>query len=104
MPPAEGLLQQAPVPPISIAPDTLVFRVSSTTLSLLGGSGRGSSWSGIVDLALDGEPLAARVHRTSRLARIDESVGPIRIVGPYWAKHAALVPVGSDAPRRLRWS
>jgi diguanylate cyclase (GGDEF)-like protein len=42
------------------------------------------------------EPLAASVHRTSRLARVDGGTTPVRIVGPYWAKHAALVPVGSE--------
>jgi hypothetical protein len=81
---------------LDIAPDTLVFHVSPVRLSLLGGSGRGAGWSGIVDLPLADEPLAARVHRTSRLARVDAGLEPARIVGPYWARHAALVPVGSD--------
>ena len=81
---------------LDIAPDTLVFHVSPVRLSLLGGSGRGAGWSGIVDLPLADEPLAARVHRTSRLARVDAGSEPARIVGPYWARHAALVPVGSD--------
>ncbi len=84
------------VEPSSISPDSLIFHVSPAGLSLLGGSGRGAGWSGIVDLPLAGEPHASRVHRTSRFARIDSTREPVRIVGPYWARHAALVPVGSE--------
>ena len=65
-------------------------------LSLVGGSGRGAGWTGIVDLNLDDEPLAARVHGSSRPARVDCADEPMRIIGPYWAKHAVLVPVGGE--------
>jgi len=79
------------------APDTLIFRVSEAALSLVGGTGRGSGWMGIVDLPLDGEPLAAAVLRTSRPARVDaEGEEPLRVVGPYWAMHAFVVPVGVE--------
>lgn len=81
---------------MNLAADTLIFRVSPTGLSLLGGSGRGLGWSGIVDLPLAGEPLAARVHGSSRPARIGGSGESVRVVGPYWAKHALLVPVGAE--------
>ena len=37
------------------APDTLVFRVSEAALSLVGGTGRGAGWMGIVDLPRAGQ-------------------------------------------------
>jgi diguanylate cyclase (GGDEF)-like protein len=79
-----------------LAADTLIFRVSPVGLSLVGGSGRGVGWSGIVDLPFEGEPLAARVHATSRPARVGGEGQPIRVIGPYWANHALLVPVGGE--------
>jgi diguanylate cyclase (GGDEF)-like protein len=78
-----------------VATDTLVFHITEHGLSLIGGSGRGEGWSGIVDLLLEQEPLAARVHGSSRPARVDGDE-PVRVIGPYWAKHAALVPVGGE--------
>jgi diguanylate cyclase (GGDEF)-like protein len=75
--------------------DQLIFRVSPTGLSLVGGSGRGAGWMGIVDLPLESEPLAVRVLRSSRPARV-ESAEATRIVGPYWAPHALVVPVGTE--------
>jgi diguanylate cyclase (GGDEF)-like protein len=78
-----------------VAMDTLVFHISEHGVSLIGGSGRGEGWSGIVDLTLEQEPLAARVHGSSRPARLDGDE-PGRVIGPYWAKHAALVPVGGE--------
>jgi diguanylate cyclase (GGDEF)-like protein len=74
--------------------DTLIFRVSDTGLSLVGGSGRGAGWLGIVDLPLEGEPLASRVLHSSRPERVDSATDPLRIIGPYWAMHAVAVPVG----------
>ena len=62
----------------------------------MGGSGRGAGWMGIVDLPLDGEPTAARVIASSRPARIDSDAEPVRVVGPYWAMHAFMVPVGGE--------
>lgn len=75
--------------------DQLIFRVSPTGLSLVGGSGRGAGWMGIVDLPLESEPLAARVLRSSRTARL-ETAEATRVVGPYWAPHALVVPVGTE--------
>ena len=75
--------------------DQLIFRVSPTGLSLVGGTGRGAGWMGIVDLPLDSEPIAARVLRSSRPARL-ESADTARVVGPYWATHALVVPVGTE--------
>jgi diguanylate cyclase (GGDEF)-like protein len=76
--------------------DTLIFHISPAGLSLVGGSGRGAGWTGIVDLTLDQEPIAEYVHNSSRTARVGGSGEPVRVIGPYWAKHAALVPVGGE--------
>ncbi|MFZ2033412.1 MAG: GGDEF domain-containing protein [Candidatus Dormiibacterota bacterium] len=76
--------------------DTLIFQISPGGLSLVGGSGRGAGWSGIVDLTFEDEPLATRVHGSSRPARVDGAREPVRVIGPYWARHAALVPVGGE--------
>ncbi|HJW21991.1 MAG TPA: GGDEF domain-containing protein [Candidatus Limnocylindrales bacterium] len=76
--------------------DTLIFRVSTDRMSLVGGSGRGAGWMGIVDLPLEGEPLSARVIQSSRPTRLDSGTEPVRVVGPYWASHAFAVPVGVD--------
>jgi hypothetical protein len=76
--------------------DTLIFHISSAGLSLVGGSGHGAGWTGIVDLTLDQEPIAEYVHNSSRPARVGGSGEPVRVIGPYWAKHAALVPVGGE--------
>ncbi len=78
------------------SPDTLIFHVTPTGLSLVGGSGRGAGWMGIVDLPIEAEPVAARVHRSSKPARISNQEEPVRIIGPYWATDALIVPVGAD--------
>jgi diguanylate cyclase (GGDEF)-like protein len=81
----------------SSAPDTLIFRVSPESLSLVGGSGRGAGWMGIVDLPLASEPIAAKVLRSSHAIHLDAgSDEPLRVVGPYWALHALVVPVGVE--------
>jgi diguanylate cyclase (GGDEF)-like protein len=83
--------------PGSLARDTLIFHASSTGWSLVGGTGRREGWIGVVDLPLDGEPLARRVQSSSRPARVDGADDePLRVIGPYWAKHAVLVPVGGE--------
>jgi diguanylate cyclase (GGDEF)-like protein len=76
--------------------DTLIFHISAAGLSLVGGSGRGAGWNGIVDVALAQEPIAERVHSSSRPARVDGDGDPVRVIGPYWARHAVLVPVGGE--------
>jgi diguanylate cyclase (GGDEF)-like protein len=78
------------------SPDTLIFEVTRTGLSLVGGTGRGAGWMGIVELPLASETTVARVIKSSRTARIDGTDGPVRIVGPYWAMHALMVPVGGE--------
>src|SRR5262245_20048579 len=84
--------------------DRLIFRVSGSVLSLVGGTGRGAGWMGIVDLPRESEPLADRVIRASAPAHVDARDEPRRIVGPYWAAHALLVPVEiGRASCRERW-
>src|SRR5437879_9355296 len=78
------------------ASDTLIFRVSRAGLRLVGGTGRGAGWIGIVDVPMEGEPLAARVYGSARPTRVGGTDEPVRVVGPYWAKHALLVPVGGE--------
>ena len=73
--------------------DILVFVRRDLELSLLGGAGRGIGWAGVVDVPLAEEPLAAETIRRGR-ARHVESGEPRRIVGPYWASNAALIPLG----------
>ncbi len=82
-------------PPRPVTTDELIFRVSPTALSLVGGSGRGAGWMGIVDLPRASEPLAERVLATSKATHVD-AAEPLRIVGPYWNVHAFLVPVGGE--------
>jgi diguanylate cyclase (GGDEF)-like protein len=100
--PQQQAPRREPEPPTPLggaeqpATDTLIFRVSDAVLSLVGGSGRGAGWMGIVDLPRDGEPLANRVLGSSRPAHVDSQEEPARIVGPYWAAHAFLVPVGGE--------
>jgi diguanylate cyclase (GGDEF)-like protein len=89
----------APAPlgqPTAPSADTLIFRVTASTLSLVGGTGRGAGWMGIVDLPRNEEPLATHVLSASRPVHVDAPAEPVRIVGPYWAAHAFLVPVGSE--------
>ena len=80
----------------AFAQDTLIFRVTPTGFSLIGGSGRGVGWGGIVDLPTDGEGIAGRVHDSGHLARIGDGQDPVHVIGPYWARHAVLIPVGGE--------
>jgi diguanylate cyclase (GGDEF)-like protein len=72
----------------------MVFELSDDRARLLGGAGRGAGWAGIVDLDLADEPMLGALAGGGRLTRIDESA-PIRVVGPYWSAHAALIHVGA---------
>ncbi len=77
------------------AQDALIFRVSGDRLTLVGGSGRGAGWSGVVDLPLEGEPHAERAYQRGMPVHIAGD-DPVRVVGPYWNSQAVLVPVGSE--------
>jgi GGDEF domain-containing protein len=62
---------------------------------VLGGAGRGEAWAGVVDVDADSEPvlLAALIS-----GEVQVSGGDVahRVVGPYWTRRAAVVPVDAD--------
>jgi diguanylate cyclase (GGDEF)-like protein len=77
------------------ASDVLVLQRHADALRLLGGSGRGAGWAGAVEVQAADEPhvrLASPGQSPVRLAGSE----PLRVIGPYWSTHAALVPVGDD--------
>ncbi len=75
--------------------DILVFRrVSTTRYAHLGGLGRGEGWAGIVELELSSERDFGEAVRSGAVRRMRGSV--VRVVGPYYARAAAIVPVSRD--------
>ena len=74
------------------ATDVLVFERDGQELRALGGHGKGAGWAGIVATSADGEPHAAAVL-SGRVVRVGGDA-PRRVIGPYWARQACLVPVG----------
>ena len=73
--------------------DILVFAVENRRAVLRGGAGRGAGWAGLVDVELTDEPtLATALEQRSVTRVIGEAA--VRIAGPYWSQHAALVPAG----------
>jgi diguanylate cyclase (GGDEF)-like protein len=77
------------------AADVLVLERAGRDLRLLGGAGRGASWAGAVEVQSTGEALLRKAKPGKPPVRIEEKA-PVRILGPYWSAHAALVPVGDD--------
>ena len=77
------------------ADDVLVFQADDATFRLIGGRGRGAGWADIVEFRMDDEPIVRRAWQSGALLRleVDEAV---RVVGPYWACNAVVVPVGQD--------
>lgn len=73
--------------------DLMVFEIGGERVRLLGGVGRGAGWAGIVEVMLADEPVVQRVVDGGRVARVEEPQ-PVRVIGPYWSAHAALVRVG----------
>jgi diguanylate cyclase (GGDEF)-like protein len=73
--------------------DVLVFRqVAPGRLVHLGGLGRGAGWAGNIELTAADVVAALGGH----IARFEADSGTMHIVGPYYAKSAALVPVNAD--------
>ncbi|TMD30841.1 MAG: GGDEF domain-containing protein [Chloroflexi bacterium] len=72
--------------------DVLVFEQSEAGFSLVGGTGRGTSWAGIVDIARD-RSLVSRAWDAGVPLRL-AGARPSQVAGPYHAKHAVAVPVG----------
>jgi diguanylate cyclase (GGDEF)-like protein len=73
--------------------DLLVFELAERGASLIGGAGRGAGWAGVVEVDDDSEPHLREVRDRRRVLRIDGDAAA-RVIGPYWAVHAALIPVG----------
>lgn len=77
------------------ARDVLVFRrISAHAHAHLGGAGRGKGWAGIVEVDDASDPVFEEAVRTGVITRHDG--GSARIVGPYYAATAAIVPVNAD--------
>jgi diguanylate cyclase (GGDEF)-like protein len=77
------------------AGDLLVLERPDDHLRLLGGTGRGASWAGSVEVEMTDEPHAKLATPGTSPIRLTGSE-PLRVIGPYWSPHAALVPVGDD--------
>src|SRR5438445_8672764 len=73
--------------------DILVLRFAEDTFKVIGGLGRGAGWADIVEVRPADDPLIDRVWRSGVPIRISTD-SPVRIAGPYWARHAAVVTVG----------
>ena len=76
--------------------DLFVFRrVSTHTFTHIGGAGRGAGWAGNIDVDAADEPRLAAAWRLGApsLLAFDEIS---RVVGPYYARSAILVPVSPD--------
>ena len=73
--------------------DVLVFDRDADTVRLAGGHGRGAGWAGLVEAPLRDEPLVRRALRGGFPVRV-QGDEPSRVIGPYWSRHAAIIPVG----------
>ncbi len=76
-----------------ITADVLIFEHTDGGFVLVGGTGRGAGWAGIVELERIDEALVGRAWRQGTAERISGS-RPVQIAGPYYARHAVAVPVG----------
>lgn len=75
--------------------DILVFRrISTTRYAHLGGLGRGEGWAGIVELELSSERSFGAAVQSGAVSRTRG--GLARVVGPYYARAAEIVPVSRD--------
>ncbi len=78
------------------ASDLFVFRrVAEGRFAHVGGAGRGAGWAGIVEVALENEPFVAAAL-TSRSVDRRHEASPWRVLGPYYAHAATVVPVSED--------
>lgn len=73
----------------------VVRRVRPGRWAHLGGHGRGAGWAGIVDIGEDGEPHFTAALRSRTVVR-HRAAEPQRVLGPYYARQFALVPVDAD--------
>ena len=78
------------------ASDLFVFRrVAEGRFAHVGGVGRGAGWAGIVEIDLHDEDLVAAALTERDIVRCREPE-PYRVLGPYYARTAAVVPVSDD--------
>jgi diguanylate cyclase (GGDEF)-like protein len=78
------------------AADLFVFRrVAQARFAHVGGVGRGAGWAGIVEISSESEPLVAAALSSSAVMK-DSQPESWRVLGPYYALAAAVVPVGED--------
>lgn len=78
------------------ARDLLVLRrVAPGRFLQIGGAGRGVGWAGCIELTLADEPALRMAFAEDAVVRWDAGVAR-RILGPYHARHAALVAVDHD--------
>jgi diguanylate cyclase (GGDEF)-like protein len=71
----------------------LVFERTALGFSVVGGTGRGASWAGIVEVSAGDDGLVGRAWQRGTPERISGSTAT-QIAGPYYVPHAAAVPVG----------
>lgn len=72
--------------------DLMIFELRGGRAHLLGGTGRGASWAGVVELDPADEPLLGQLM-DRHVIRV-EGAEPVHVVGPYWSAHARLVLTG----------
>lgn len=79
------------------ARDLLVLhRCAPGRYALRGGVGAGERWAGAVEVALAEEPLLREAVSNSHIVVVAGSADARRVLGPYWAATAAVVPVDAD--------
>ena len=94
--PVEPELRVAALTAAVGARDLLVLRqVAPGRFLQIGGAGRGVGWAGCIELTLADEPALRMAFAEDDVVRWDAGVAR-RILGPYHARHAALVPVDHD--------
>lgn len=79
------------------ARDLLVLHRSATgRYALRGGVGAGERWAGAVEVAPAEEPLLREAVSNGHIVVVAGSADARRVLGPYWAATAAVVPVDAD--------
>src|SRR5687768_13457973 len=73
--------------------DVLVFERMDAGFSLIGGTGRGAGWAGLVDVPDAERTLVRRAWTVGVPVRV-AGRRPQQVVGPYHARFATAIPVG----------
>lgn len=90
---ADPYLSATPAVASTLPKDVLVFERVATGFSLIGGTGRGATWAGLVEVSDAEDSLVCRAWSTGVPARLSGRK-PQHTVGPYYARHAVAVAVG----------